>query len=82
MMSSPPFTATTPARWTNTGAHDVLYSSSLPSSVIRVSGATIQPSRHPVINHDLENVFVLTTRSSGSAMSRNDGAAGNAPSPS
>ena len=48
---------------------------SLPRSGISARGATIQPSRHPVMSHDFEKLLVLTTRSSGSAMSRNDGAA-------
>ena len=52
-------TATTPARWTNGGAHDVLYSRSFARSGMSAGGATIQPSRHPVISHDFENVFVL-----------------------
>ena len=58
----------------NGGAHDVLYSSSFARSGTSPGGATIQPSRHPVISHDFENVFVLMTRSSGCDKSRNDGA--------
>ena len=40
------------------------------------AGAMIQPRRQPVISHDLEKLLVLTTRSSGAARSRNDGAHG------
>jgi hypothetical protein len=34
------------------------------------------PSRQPVISHDFEKLLVLIRRSSGEAMSRNDGAQG------
>src|SRR5262245_4159620 len=71
---SPSFSATMPARCTNTGAHEVLYSISLPRSTDSAGGTTSQPSRQPVISQDLENVFALTTRSSGSDSARNDGA--------
>ena len=43
-----------PARCTNAGEHEVLYSISLPRSGISAGGATIQPSRQPVISHALE----------------------------
>src|SRR4029077_6615654 len=72
--ASPSVTAATPARWTKTGEHDVLYSISLPRSGISDGGATIQPSRQPVISQALEKLLVLTRRSSGSARSRKDGA--------
>jgi hypothetical protein len=67
-------TATTPARCTNTGAHDVLYSISLPRSAVRPGGTTSQPSRQPVISQDLEKVLALITRSPASMMSRKEGA--------
>src|SRR5436190_23423372 len=41
--------AARPARCTNTGAHEVLNSISLPSASTIAGGATIQPSRQPVI---------------------------------
>ena len=37
-------------------------------------GWTIQPSRQPVIAHDLEKLLITISRSSGSAMSRMVGA--------
>src|SRR5205085_137253 len=55
---SPCSIATTPARCTNTGEHDVLYSISLPRSSISGSGATIQPRRQPVIDHAFEKLLV------------------------
>ena len=64
----------------NTGAHDVLYSSSLARSGMSPAGATTHPRRQPVISHDLENVLVLTIRSSASERSRNDGATAASPS--
>ena len=70
-----------PARCTKPGAHEVLYSISLPTSGTSAGGATIQPSRQPVISQVLENVLVLTTRSSGAARSRNEGAAAAAGAP-
>ena len=73
-VASPPVIAAMPARCTNTGEHDVLYSISLPISGIRASGAMIQPRRQPVISQALEKLFALTTRASRPAMSRNDGA--------
>ena len=74
MIGSPSFSATMPARCTNTGAQEVLYSISLPRSATRPRGTTSQPSRQPVISQDLEKVLALITRSPSSAMSRNDGA--------
>ena len=63
-----------PARCTNTGAHEVLYSISLPRSATRPAGTASQPRRQPVILQDLEKVFALMTRSSSSIRFRNDGA--------
>jgi hypothetical protein len=58
----------------NDGAHEVLYSTSLPRSSSNDAGSTIQPSRQPVISHALENEFTAITRSSRLAISRKDGA--------
>ena len=71
---SPSRTATMPASWTNDGAHDVLYSISLPRSPTRPAGSTIQPRRQPVISQLFENELTQMTCSSRVAMSRNDGA--------
>ena len=62
---SPWVTAAMPARCTKIGAHDVLYSISLPRSATSAGGTTSQPRRQPVMHHDFENVLVLMTRSSG-----------------
>ena len=59
-VGSPCSMATTPARCTKTGEHEVLYSISLPRSAISAGGATIHPRRHPVISHALEKLLVLT----------------------
>ena len=75
MTGSPSLTAAMPARCTNTGAHEVLYSISLPRSALMLAGTTSQPSRQPVISQDLENVLALIRRSScSSQISRNEGA--------
>src|SRR5262245_9300465 len=71
---SPRVTAAMPARWTNTGAHEVLYSMSLPRSAARLGGTTSHPSRQPVMSQDLENVLALMRRSPSSASFRNEGA--------
>ena len=76
---SPCMIAASPARWTNTGAHEVLYSISLPRSADSPCGTTSQPRRQPVISQDLENVLALITRSPSSISSRNDGAQRPAP---
>ena len=45
--------AARPPRCTNTGAHDVLNSISLPIVAVSASGSTSQPSRQPVIKKHL-----------------------------
>ena len=69
------------ARCTNTGAHEVLNSSSLPICGVIAAGIVSQPRRQPVIRKDLEKLCTTTSRSSALAMSRNDGAAPRAVSP-
>jgi len=59
---------------TKSGAQEVLYSRSTPRASTRLGGATIQPSRQPVIRQALEKLLVDTSRSSGSASGRKDGA--------
>jgi hypothetical protein len=39
------------------------------------SGTVSQPTRHPVIRHDLLKLLTTMSRSSSSAIARNDGAA-------
>jgi len=66
--------AAMPARWVNTEMHEVLNSMSLPTGCVMAGGMTSQPRRQPVIKKLLEKLCTTTRRSSGVAMSRNDGA--------
>ena len=67
--------ATTPARCTKTGAHEVLNSINLPRCNVADGGNTSQPSRQPVIRKLLEKLCATIKRSCGEAMSRKLGAA-------
>ena len=60
---------------TKPGVQVLLYSISLPISGSKARGTVSQPMRHPVISQALEKELQLTNRSSGSAISRNVGAA-------
>ena len=81
VMDSVCCSATSAARCTNTGAHEVLNSSSLPTCGVMSGGITRYPKRQPVIRKALEKLCTTTSRSSGSATSRKLGAAPLAVSP-
>ena len=67
--------AASPPRCTNTGAQELLNSTSLPTASRCPAGSTSQPRRQPVIKKLLEKLCTTTRRSSGAAMSRKLGAA-------
>ena len=71
---SPRCKATSPARWVNTLAHEVLNSISLPMASVAEGGSTSQPRRQPVMRKLLEKLWATIKRSSGSAMSKKLGA--------
>jgi hypothetical protein len=60
----------TAARWTKTGAQEVLNSMSLPMAWVSAGGNTSQPRRQPVMRKLLEKLCATISRSSGSATSR------------
>jgi len=62
------------ARWVKTEAQEVLNSMSLPMGWVMAGGMTSQPMRQPVMRKLLEKLWTTTSRSSGVAMSRKDGA--------
>ncbi|MCY1373385.1 hypothetical protein D9M69_606590 [compost metagenome] len=68
--ASPCAMAATAPRCTNTGAHEVLNSISLPRAGVSAAGSTSQPRRQPVMRKLLEKLWATMTRSSGAATSR------------